>query len=98
MLHLHTLFTELSYQPSGPTTLHEDNPSCIALALNLIHHARTKHLDIQLHFVHDRVSKQAIQLQCIPTEDNCADILTKPLSRGKFEKMRTLIGVFPIKE
>ena len=95
-LHLRALLTELGYKPTGPTTLHEDNQSCISLALNPIHHARTKHLDIQLHFVRDRVNKQAIQLQYIPTEENCADILTKPLSRVKFEKLRTLIGVLPI--
>ena len=94
--YLRHLLEELGYTPVSPTILHEDNQGCIALTQNPADHARTKHLDVQLQFTRDHVSKQAVKLVYIPSEDNRADILTKPLPRSKFEKCRDLIGVHPI--
>jgi len=61
-LHIRTLLSELGYPQSSPTPMNEDNQSCIELALNPIHHARTKHLDIQLHFFRQCISKSTIVL------------------------------------
>jgi hypothetical protein len=94
-IHLRTLLSELGYPQSSPISMNEDNQSCIELALNPIHHARTKHLDIQLHFVRQCLSKGIITLVYRRTQDNIADILTKPLPRPQFERLRALMGVLP---
>ena len=72
--------------PHEPTIIYEDNQSCIALAKNPVHHARTKHIDIQYHFIRENIEAGEIELRYISTEDMVADVLTKPLARPKFEK------------
>ena len=67
--------------------LYEDNQSCIALAKNPIHHARTKHIDIQHHFVREKVESKEVELAYMSTDDMVADALTKPLARPKFAKL-----------
>lgn len=48
---LRFLLEELGFKQEGTTRIHEDNQSAIAIAKNPIQHARTKHIDIQYHFV-----------------------------------------------
>ena len=92
-LHLRHLLMQLGYQPSSATFLHEDNQSCIQLANNPVQHARTKHLDIQMQFLREQIGRKSITIKYIPTQDNIADILTKPLPRPAFEKLRPMLGV-----
>ena len=61
-----------------------DNQSSIALAKNPVLHTRTKHIDIQHHYIRDEVSSGRIRLVYTPTEEMLADGLTKPLSHVKF--------------
>ncbi|TPX52105.1 hypothetical protein PhCBS80983_g06525 [Powellomyces hirtus] len=67
-----------------PTTIYEDNQSCISLAMNPVHHARTKHIDIRHHFIRDHVDKE-IHLEYLPTAEMVADSLTKPLPAPAFK-------------
>ena len=85
---LRSLLKEVNYTSSAlamPTTIYEDNQSCIALAGNPIHYARTKHIDIKCHFIRDHTNKDVSIVYC-PTKEMVADILTKPLARPAFEK------------
>ena len=75
------------------TIIYCDNQGAIALAKNPQFHARTKHIDIQHHFVRDKVSEGAIELQYIETESQVADGLTKALDKIKFERFRKAIGL-----
>ena len=61
-----------------------DNQSSIALAYNPVFHSRTKHIDIQHHYICDEVAAQRIQLSYIPTNEMIADGLTKALTHVKF--------------
>ena len=56
-------------------------------------HDRSKHIEIKYHFIRDKVQKGAIQLQYIPTDEQLADIFTKPLEKGKFVPFRDKLGV-----
>ena len=58
-----------------------DNVSTIALASNPVQHARTKHIEIDCHFVRDKIKAGQIQPVYIPTKHQLADILTKGLSK-----------------
>lgn len=70
-----------------------DNKSCIAIARNPVLHGRTKHIDVKFHFVHSLVTDGVIQLEHCNTEDQLADVLTKPLTIQKHVKMISLLGV-----
>ena len=71
----------------------EDNQGTIALSRNPKYHARTKHIDIRHHFLRDKVEKSEIELSYCPTEDMIADLLTKPLGKTRFQRLRGLMGV-----
>jgi hypothetical protein len=60
---------------------------------NQVFHDRSKHIEIRYHFIKDRVQKGAVQIQYIPTEEQLANIFTKPLVKGKFVFFRDKIGV-----
>lgn len=67
-----------------PITLKRGNQSSISLANNPILHTRTKHIDIQHHYIRDEVASGRINLVYTPTGEMLADGLTKPLSHVKF--------------
>jgi len=73
--------------------IHCDNTSAINISKNLVQHSRTKHIDIQHHFIRDLVESKEVALIFIPTENQLADILTKPLDGSRFESLRKAIGV-----
>lgn len=70
-----------------------DNQSCIKLSKNLDFHDWSKHIDIWYHHHRDCVLRQIMLLDYIPTEEQDVDILTKALSRCKFEFHKDWIGV-----
>ena len=61
-----------------------DNESAVKLANNPVQHSRTKHIDIHHHFLRDHVTKNDISLEGVRTEDQLADIFTKPLVEATF--------------
>ena len=93
VLYLQALLGEL-YEPVNlPTPINCDNQSAIALASNGKFHARTKHIDIRFHFVRDCVKNGIFELVYCPTEENVADIFTKPLSRPRHQKLRAMLSL-----
>ena len=80
-------------QCNDPVVIYKDNQGTIELTKNQKHNPRTKHIDLKYHFVRDTIMDRIIEVKYCPTEDMMADIFTKALSKVKFEKMRTLIGV-----
>lgn len=75
-----------------------DNKSAIALAKNPVYHERSKHIDTKYHFIHDCVQRGDIAVEHVQTEEQLADILTKPLGRQKFDELRGKIGVRDVKQ
>ena len=76
-----------------PTMLLEDNQGAIAIAHNPVDHARTKHIDIRYHFVREAVQKRLVELKYCSSREMVADILTKPLSKEQFERLREAMGM-----
>ena len=56
-------------------------------------HDESKHIEIQYHFIRDMLQRGAIKLHYVGTDEQVADVLTKPLSRVKFEYIRDKLGV-----
>jgi len=80
---------------TGATIVHEDNEAAIKLASNPIDHARTKHIDVRLHYVRDRIQAKDLTLQWCPTQLMVADTLTKQLSKPVFQRHRESMGLVP---
>jgi hypothetical protein len=74
------LFKELRIVLSAPPVLWCDNISALALASNPVFHARTKHIEVDYHFVREKVLNRDILIKFISTSDQVADIFTKGLS------------------
>ena len=73
-----------------------DSQSAIFLAKNPAHHSRTKHIDVQYHFVRDMVESMKVLLEKVDTMENVADSLTKSVSTEKFSWCRVAMGIFAL--
>jgi hypothetical protein len=91
ILWLRTLLNEMGFEQGGATVLYCDNQPAIAIAKDDVHHSRTKHIDIRHHFIRDHVSKKHVHLDWVPTAGQEADILTKPLGRILFTRLRDMV-------
>jgi hypothetical protein len=70
-----------------------DNESAIRMADNPVEHSRTKHIDIRHHFLRDHQQKEDIEVYHINTENQLADIFTKPLDEKRFCRLRSELNV-----
>ena len=71
-----------------------DNQSAMRFAENPVFHARSKHIDIRHHFVHERLASNEVILNYCASEENVADMFTKPLAKPQFIALRNhVLGV-----
>ena len=92
---LRMLLQDLKLPQTEPTPLYEDNQAAIALARHARFgtHARTKHFDVKLHFVHDYLRAGYIDIIYCPTDKQLADAFTKPLPRPGFQTFIKGLGL-----
>jgi len=79
----------------SPHLLWCDNSSALAIASNPVNHARTKHIEVDIHFVREKVINQYIQLKHISTLEQITDIFTKGHTAARFSFLRTKLMVLP---
>ncbi|PKU59636.1 Retrovirus-related Pol polyprotein from transposon TNT 1-94 [Dendrobium catenatum] len=90
---LRRLATELHLPQPEPTTIHCDNTSAIAIAKNPVFHARTKHIEIDYHFIRQQISAGDIKLVHISSQDQIADIFTKSFTIARFQDLRDKLTI-----
>ncbi|CAA7041490.1 unnamed protein product [Microthlaspi erraticum] len=84
LLWLQQLLTFLKIEVCFSAKLFCDNKSAIYIATNPVFHERTKHVEIDCHTVRDQVKNGFLKLMSVASENQHADILTKPLQPGPF--------------
>jgi hypothetical protein len=89
------LFKELHIPLNVPPVLWCDNLSALALASNPVFHARPKHIEVDFHFVREKVLNKDIHIKFISTHDQVADIFTKGLTSSRFLTLRSKLMVIP---
>ena len=77
----------------GTLTLFCDNMSAINISKNPVQHSRTKHIDIRHHFIREIVESKTIALEHVGTNDQLADLLTKPLDTLRFGNLSKSIRI-----
>ena len=70
-----------------------DNTSAINLSKNPVQYSKSKHIEIQYHFIRDLVEEKIVCLEFINIDNRKVDIFTKPLNGPRFEFLRKTIGV-----
>ena len=83
----------LQHKQDGPTKIFCDSMSAIELTKNPVFHGRSKHIDIKYHFIRELVQEQEIAIDYCRSEDQVADILTKPLKLEMFMKLKKMLGM-----
>jgi len=91
---IQNLLTELRLPPTLPT-IRSDNLGAVLLASNPIMHSKTKHFELDLHFVRDAIQQKQLQLLHVPAKLQIADVFTKPVSAGPFSALLHKLMVYP---
>jgi hypothetical protein len=90
---LRKLLTDLFDHEMDSTIIHSDNKSCVKLSENPVFHDKSKHIEIKYHYIRDMVQRKAVHMQYLPTHEQIAYILNKPLAKTKFEYFRERLGL-----
>lgn len=87
LLWIKIILSDLRIKWDGPMTLYCDNKSAINIAHNHVQHDWTKHVEIDRHFIKEKLKSGLIFTPYIPSGDQVADVLTKELSGEYFQKL-----------
>ena len=90
---LRQLLTDLGLPLSGALPILNDNVGAIQLSKNPVHHDRSKHISLRHHFLREQAAAGSIELSHVSSDANLADVLTKPLAREPFERLRSQLGL-----
>jgi hypothetical protein len=83
-----SLLKELGVVRQRTPILWCDNLGATYLTANPVFHARTKHIEIDFHFVRERVAAGDLDVRFISTRDQLADVLTKPATRQMIDRFK----------
>ena len=90
---LESLLEELGVKLNRVSCLWCDNLGATYLSANHVFHARTKHIEIDFHFVRERVADKKLEIRFIPSKDQVADGFTKALPTMSFEEFKRNLNI-----
>lgn len=93
LLWIHSILEDLKVPFDKPTIIYEDNTACIEIAKHPQDQKRMKHVDVKHHFIREKITNNQIKLNFIPSTEQIADILTKPLHPKQFNYLRSKLGI-----
>ena len=88
------ILTEMNIKTSLPVPLHCDNSSAIQIAANPVFHEKTKHFEIELFFLREKVAAGVVKTVKVKSVDNVTDIFTKGLSAQEHKKFCDGLGLY----
>ncbi|GKC57294.1 hypothetical protein Tco_1084892, partial [Tanacetum coccineum] len=88
------ILKDLNWEQFMPVTMYCDSQAAIKIAANPVFHERTKHLEIDLHFVREKILSGVLRTQKIGSADQTADIFTKGLDKLQHNKLVKQMGLF----
>ncbi|GAV56934.1 hypothetical protein CFOL_v3_00473, partial [Cephalotus follicularis] len=91
---LRMLLSELGLPTPSTYVLHCGNQSAIHIASNPVFHERTKHIEVDYHFIREKVQSKEIFLQHTRTEDQLADLFTRSLRGSRVVFLCDKLGLF----
>ncbi|PON33819.1 hypothetical protein PanWU01x14_349640, partial [Parasponia andersonii] len=83
---IQALLSERHIGNSKVPTIWYDNLSTVFLSANLVQHAKTNHIDLDLYFVREKVVSRQLEVKHLPLQDQTTDILTKVISSSRFSE------------
>jgi len=90
---LRRILEAIGRNQTSPTVIYCDNSSTIKLSQNPVMHGRSKHIVVRFHFLRDLTRKETIKLQHCNSQEQIADIMTKPVKLEDFVRIRKQLGV-----
>ena len=79
--------------PQDTMCVFYDNTIAINVSKNLVQHLKSKHIEIRYHFIRNLVEDKVVCLEFLHTNNQKADIFTKPLDGPRFESLCKTIGI-----
>jgi hypothetical protein len=86
ILYLRRILEDLGFAQQGPTTIWEDNASCIHMSETSVMYYKARHIDVKVYRLSELCKDQAVKLYKVTSADQAADSLTKATQRPAFEK------------
>ena len=93
LLWLISLLNEIGYARNNEMNLYCDNRAAIQIAQNPVQHYRTKYVEIDIHFIKEKLETKIIKLTFVKSEDQLADILTKSVFSRVFYNFLGNLGI-----
>jgi hypothetical protein len=87
------LLSELHINIPKASVVYCDNISAVYMPANPVHHRRTKHVELDVHFVREKVALGQFKVVHVPTQHQFADIMTKGLPTVLFEEFRDSLSI-----
>ena len=87
---------ELKIEFEEPMRLYCDNKSTISIAHNHVYHDRTKHMEVDRHFIKEKLDGDIISIEYVPTSYQLADLLTKGPTEQTLEFLVDKLGLINI--
>lgn len=87
------ILEEVGLKQEGEMVLLCDNTSTIKLSKNAVMHGRSKHIRVRYHFLRELTKEGIVKLDYCRTEEQLADVMTKPLKLASFQKIRAAFGM-----
>ncbi|WMV54823.1 hypothetical protein MTR67_048208 [Solanum verrucosum] len=93
LLWLKIILDDLKIRWEGPMRLYCDNKSAISIAHNPVQHDRTKHIEVDRHFITEKLDRGLICTPFVSTKDQVADVLIKGLPNNVFQDLISELGM-----